>query len=411
MTKEKDFVTDRQRFLLLFLTALLLRVVLIALSPWHSDLEFLRACGADAALNGITTIYEPLRHSPAPGYLPLSLYLLWFLDHAGNLLERIIPGVDGFVWAYKLFLALVDGLIGWALYRRLSDAGNSTFGAVLFLFNPGVLFCGVIWGQLDNVYALFLLVSLISLLDNRVGMAGLLFALACLTKIQAAVFAPLFLFAVMRRNAWRAMVPFSLGVLFLFVLGCLPFLLTGRMHAIVASLHRGGTLWHYLSVNAFNVWWLISGGNGFTPDTIPCFFKMTARSAGLVLFALGYLAALVTILRHEGKAGARQEDSGTVLAFVLLAIAFFMLPTRMHERCLFPVFVFLPLLPLSSLLEKGLYLLLAMSYYVNLNAVFHGHKHRTGVWTTHFSEIGMLCAAVNVLAFAVLLGMALKRRV
>ncbi|MFH0920070.1 MAG: hypothetical protein V1913_06880 [Fibrobacterota bacterium] len=403
-------MSDRQKFILLFFAAFLLRVVLIALSPWHSDLEILRAWGVKANLNGITNIYQHFRHYPVPGYPPLAPYLMWFFDHMAIALHRFLPGMDGFAWTYKLFLAFTDCLIGWALYRKLSDSGNNTFGAFLFLFNPGVLYCGVIWGQLDNVYTLFLLLALIALTANQIGFAGALYGLACLTKIQAAVFAPLFLFAVLRRNSWRAVLPFGLFAALLFIIGCLPFVLTGQMGAVLACFRQSDTLCPYLSMNAFNLWWLLSGGSGLSPDNAPFVFSLTAKSVGLTLFSLATLAALLTVVRHEGKAGARQEDSGLVLSFSLLAFAFFMLPTQMHERYLFPFFAFLPLLPLSSILEKGLYALCAVSYYINMNAVFHAHRHWTGFWTDHFAGIGMVCAAVNLAAFALLLGMALKKR-
>jgi Gpi18-like mannosyltransferase len=394
----------------MLLTAFLLRVSVIALAPNHSDLEIFRKWGVKTNIYGVTSTYESIRHYTASNYPPISTYLMWGFDQAGNLLKKGLPGADGFALMYLLFLAFIDCLIGLTIYLKLKSAGKSFLGALFFLFNPGVLYCSMVWGQLDNLYTLFLLISLVLLLDKRVGAAGILYGLACLTKVQAAVFCPLFLFIVLRRYSLRALLPFLVSFILVFLAGSLPFILTRRFQSVITCFLQSDSLYPYLSLNAFNLWWLLSVGKGFTPDDVRILFNITAKSTGLILFATAYIAVLLIVRQHEGRAKSSQDNAGVVLSFALLAFAFFLLPTQMHERYLFPFFVFLPLLPLSSHFEKWLYAVITLSYFINLNAVFHLHRQLSGFWTQHIDGIGMICAVLNLSAFLILALMSFRRR-
>ena len=124
----------------------------------------------------------------------------------------------------------------------------------------------------------------------------------------------------------------------------LPFGL-GPLEYVEADVRHGGD-YAYLSVNAYNPWALL-GSDGHVP---------LARRLGLV--ARHDAAARARPRRRHrrgccwspgscgasGARAARATAGRSSWRAAYLCMAFFILPTRVHERYLFPVFVFLPLL-------------------------------------------------------------------
>ena len=83
---------------------------------------------------------------------------------------------------------------------------------------------------------------------------------------------------------------------------------------------------------------------------------------GTALLALGFLVGVGQLLR-------RADRRSILLAAAFLSLAFFVLPTRAHERYLFPAFAFLPLLALQERRTLLATLLLALASFINLHAV------------------------------------------
>ncbi|MGA0068305.1 MAG: hypothetical protein ACO3PB_02440, partial [Miltoncostaeaceae bacterium] len=80
----------------------------------------------------------------------------------------------------------------------------------------------------------------------------------------------------------------------------------------------------------------------WSPDDVPLLGPLPGVLMGTVLLALGFLWGFLRSILAA--------DRWTILlAAVWLSLAFFFLPTRVHERYLFPVFAFLPLLAVATL--------------------------------------------------------------
>ena len=106
----------------------------------------------------------------------------------------------------------------------------------------------------------------------------------------------------------------------------------------------------YLSVNAYNPWALVGAGGSaslassgaWSRDTVPFLGPMPAWLLGGVLLGLGFLWALINVM-------LRPNRRTILVAVVVMSATFFVLPTRVHERYLFPVFAFLPILAVFNL--------------------------------------------------------------
>ncbi len=127
-----------------------------------------------------------------------------------------------------------------------------------------------------------------------------------------------------------------------------------------------------LTANAFNLWALlgpdplarvIGAANGsWTPDS-------TAILFGLPAVTLGTAALCLVGLLVAGGLLLRDDRTAILLGFALAAFAFFALPTRVHERYLFPFFAVGALLVANALARALGYIAVALLNAINIHAV------------------------------------------
>jgi Gpi18-like mannosyltransferase len=211
--------------------------------------------------------------------------------------------------------------------------------AALYAFIPFTGIDSVIWGQVDAVNGLFMVLCVWMLEKRRFALATLFFTAAFSVKLQSVVLLPLLLFEILKhgrlRDLWRS---FGVGMATILALFA-PFLFTGRARDVFAVFTGSAGQFPYPSANAYNIWWLFSGGHWTArSDTVHLFGVPLVLWGGLLFFA-----AIVFALwfRHR-----LPQVEGLWLTAAFLAFAFFMLPTEMHERYIFPWFLLaLPLLP------------------------------------------------------------------
>ena len=282
----------------------------------------------------------------------------------------------------KLPAMLVDIVVGWLLYRLVLGwtwpsrrAETLALGAAaLYVFNPVTWYDSALWGQTDAVGALVVLPGGRAHRGNSEG-AALLGVLAALVKPQfGVVLIPL----VAVPPAAPAPVPDRLGTP--------PRALGARTAAWLAGTGAGAAARHlgagwrcsrstssrrpfglgtpeyldlmartasgyaYLTVNAYNLWALVGLDGQHRARLGDALLVAGPRAPGgtghgvrigALLLIAGFLYGLVRV-------PARDRWTIVVTA-AFLCMAFFVLPTRVHERYLFAaVFAFLPLLAVTS---------------------------------------------------------------
>lgn len=402
----------------LLMAGLLLRLVLayVALpgSGFETDLGSFTAWALDLARQGPGPFYAQAGFADyPPGYL----YVLWLVGLVGqawaNLTGADVAGLVGGL--IKVPPILADVGVAYLLYRIVrtwrgerSDASWLGLGAAaLYLFDPVTWYDSAIWGQVDAVGALVLLGAVLLLIDGQSELAVAVGALAGLVKPQyGVVLAPILTVILLRRHlfavgsgprpAWapgalRAWLvdrqgPLRLvssalaGLIVLFVLSA-PFSLDLAGLAVHLAGAAGG--YPFLSVNANNPWALLStaghasyaAGGGWSPDvagTNPYGATFTAAQVailGLPPVAIGTALLIVGFLIGALQLALRDDRRSILLAAAYLSLAFFILPTRVHERYLFPVFALLPLLAVRDRGFLVATLALAAGSFINLHGV------------------------------------------
>ena len=141
-----------------------------------------------------------------PGYL----YVLWGLEKLRQLFG-LETGGSGFTLLIKLPSILADLFCGWLLYSTAQKRTNNIkalLTAALYLFCPAVLINSTIWGQADSFCVLLLLLAILLLLREKPGWmaaAGAMYGLGVMMKPQMLLFAPVFLFFVLKRKDWKGL--------------------------------------------------------------------------------------------------------------------------------------------------------------------------------------------------------------
>jgi hypothetical protein len=322
-----------------------LRLWLATLPGYANDVDSYKRWGLGAARAGLAASYETTHVD----YPPLFLYVLWSV---GKVYLAIDPDVDPqalpegpllttlvklpHVAADLLLACLLYGLVGsvgsWGKSR--AGPGFGRLAALLYLWNPAVLWGSGYWGQPDGLHSLLATAALGALALRRMASSGVLLSLGGLMKPLAAPLVPLLATVAGLRGGWRGFVRAGLGGLLAAVAAFLPFLLTGRIGPVLRKVLLDVEAMPFTSVNAHNLWWILGT---WRDANAPIAGAFTPKTVGLTLFLAAYAMLLVRALPWIRSRNPDDGDYAARLALTGAAItaAFFFLSTHMHENHLF----------------------------------------------------------------------------
>ena len=319
---------------------ILLRVIIAyaALPPdagFAADLNSFRAWASELGTRGPWGFYT---RGIFVDYLPGYMWVLWALGSFSALITGSTdPGV-----LVKLPAILADGLLIVATARLAADLGAPRRGqiaaAIAIAVGPMIWLDSAVWGQVDSIGTASLLYALSALIRGKTARGAIFAALAAVLKPQFGILIPVvgvlaFVRARSARDPWAFVVAGLAGAATI-ALAALPFGLT--LPDVLAKIAEAAGGYPYLSVNAWNPWALISVGgravvtaSGWASDIDPL---PLIGIPGVAIGSAAIAAAVLVAMRYVRRDSAIR----TVSAVAVLAIAFFVLPTRVHERYLFP---------------------------------------------------------------------------
>jgi hypothetical protein len=343
-----------------------------------------------------------------PGYM----YVLWLIGSIGRWLQLYTLGVNITPGLIKIPGIVADGAVAWLLFAYCRRFGDGWLGrwrgehlglvaATIWLFNPGTIFDSAVWGQIDSVGALVLIASLYALARGWTEAAAAGAVVAMLVKFQFAFLLPVVAVVGLKRHllgrssdpehANRAdplriltslaaglgslvalIVPFGLGV----------WAPGDASHSLVSKFLAAADLYKGLTINAMNIWrnpwsgltrvqwWGCDSPNnpGFCGPNDGIAFVLgsttvTWQLVGAILFGLVAVVALWQVAR-------RDDPAGLLTGSLLLAVAFFALPTRVHERYLFPALALAAPLVARSWRSAATYGALSLIFFANIYWVY-----------------------------------------
>ncbi len=251
-----------------------------------------------------------------------------------------LPAIMGDLALAALLLAA-----GW----RWAGRWPAVLAAAGVLLGPVVVNDSAYWGQVDSLPTALVVGCLLALVARSWWLVSLLLTVALLTKPQALVIAPVVGAVVLvallqcrrradgdRKDVTRLVV--ALGVACLATAVILAPIVRGGAVGALADAYAGlGSQYPYLSLRAFNLWWFFTDGDPIVKfessprDDVLTALGVTPKAIGfaLLLAAVGFVVA--AIVKRRG------EKTTVVLAALTMAMAFFCLPTEIHERYGYPI--------------------------------------------------------------------------
>jgi predicted membrane-bound dolichyl-phosphate-mannose-protein mannosyltransferase len=371
---------------------LLLRLVVLRSPGFPSDVGTFQAWAERLAEIGPGRFYEPGYFSDyPPGYL----YVLWLF---GALLdgEFLRLAVKAASIPADIAIALIAAQLVWKTGGRAA----AILAATIWMVSPGPIFAGPYWGQVDAVGTVPVMAALVLAGRGRWATAGVVAGAAAMVKPQFGIAAFLVLaaavFVWIREAEWRPALRALVGAGGTIVLLGLPFRAgPGELIDLVKS---AALTYPYTSLYAFNIWSIVA--DFWKPDD--AFF---VTSAALLLAGLLGSSALLWW---------RRDVPAFLAAGALAAMAFYFLPTRAHERYLFPAFALL--LPLAAVRARLLwpYVGLAVAFAVSLYFAFTRYEQndlRSPAWLeqTLFTRNGQIAIALVMLGLAAYVAWRLSR--
>jgi hypothetical protein len=305
----------RHVVLSIFLLALALRLFLVPNRGFEADIAFWKSWGLSALDNGVVEgIAVTNNNYPTPFSYLLALlafaYRLFANPHifdsywnSGNVLFLLIA---------KLPSILADlgiaGLILW-IGRNTKRIGfpylSSAFCLLLsclYLFNPVSLIDGALWGQVDSLGVFVFFLAVLCAASDKPVLGGAIFMLSMMTKLQNMIYGPLFFLLLWQLGSFKGLIKGIVGAVSAFFILNIEFLLKKNMGAVMESLTSNYDYFPLMSLNAFNLWWVVAKGAGMqVSDKLLSVGIINAKTTGLILFSTGYLLAVMTMMKETLK--------------------------------------------------------------------------------------------------------------
>lgn len=336
MSKHDKIKCPSYILVLIFAAAFLCRIVPAYLNPGHSTDMTCFAAWADYVYEvGFSNFYSGMVFADyPPGYV----YILYIIGALRSFFR--IEYMSGIHWILLKLPAIICDLIsGFLIFReagRIFPPYRVVIPVLVYLFNPAIILNSGIWGQVDSVYTLSIVLLCLFLGRGKLTSAYIAYGLGILLKPQTLIFTPLLLIGIadtvffknfsiqkLLQNLINGLIVI-LGVLLL----CVPF---GLDRVILQYTSTLGS-YPYASVNAYN-FWSAMGLNWVSQDNT--FLFLSYQVWGILVIILIVIFTLLLNLRM----GDNPYKYPLLGSFIILTM--FVFSVRMHERYMYPGLILL----------------------------------------------------------------------
>ncbi len=307
------------------------------------DMNCFYSWSSRIADTGFSGFYDPEVFADyPPGYM----YVLYIIGHISKALGLPYSS-GGSVMLLKLPAILCDIGAGYLIYkfaRRKFTEQVSLVLTLFYLFNPAIIINSTIWGQVDSVMTLGLLLMCNYIIEHKLKTAIVVYAIGIIVKPQMAIFTPILLFICIeqcfieyhenrislcfRRDKFIPLFITSLTSIAGLALICLPFGLSTSISKFFDTLGS----YEHVTVNAYNMWAMF-GLN---------WVDQTEKFLGISYVVFGYFfIVLIVVSSFILFIRLRKNPARIFVVGAFIIISMFVLSVRMHERYMYPGLVLL----------------------------------------------------------------------
>lgn len=331
-------------------------------------------------------------------YMPLRLYILYGLGF-------LVPLLGGSFWEpvptvthilIKLpsiiaGLATVALLFVWS--RRRRPTAEAALIGGLYAIAPPLWINFAWWGQVDALLILPMVAAVV-LFDRAGGRwSWVCWALALLIKPQAIILAPLMFVVTLRRHGCRGLAQGGGLAAAILALAATPLVLAGQSDGLYQATAGSVGRFPAATARAYNLWYLVTQGRNVS-DLVE-FGGLSFRMIGLLL--VGGATGIVTLALLRRSDGLLRAAGAAALA-----LAFFCLPTQIHERYAFLSLAFLALCIAANRWFYLPFLVITVNATINILGALRGFWPEARLWI-RATPLPDVVSVVNLLVLGGLL--------
>jgi len=385
-----NLVKDEAKIVsIVLLSSFAIRTFLFPFQGYKVDLSTLSAWFYTAAQYGPRVFYEAAGWCDYP---PFNVYIFWIF---GSLAKQLsLFGRSGILYIIKLPPNLFDIATAFLIFIFLREKTNfksSIVATSIYAFNPAIIFNTSVWGQYDAIYTCFLILSLMLILNSKPKLSVIAFTLGILTKPQSVALAPLIIYLIVKKYGWKGLVTAAFASAATVLAVIIPFEWSNPLNFLVDIYLGGYGGYPYTSINAFNLWALA----GFWRSDAETFMFLDFFTIGWIMF--GALTVLSLYTLHRRLNNSQDDDVLVLFSAFMLFFGFFMLPTRIHERYLFPVFSVLTMI--LPFLKKTRPLYGILTFTCLFNQVYVLPFLNSDMYVPHWHPLVLSVTLINLTMF------------
>ena len=377
--------------------ALVLRICFIPAPGYEKDIQNFKNWSQAAVEHGVHNIYDKTQCDYPPAYI-------YVLKTVGYTYRMFYPKFNEHTYLFDFMVKfpaiLADIIISFAVFwflRKKNSFAISLAAMAAYAFNPVIILNSAYWGQVDSVSSLIALGVVLALIKNKYGLAWSLITIGILTKVQLVVLLPILILITWKRCGFRSLFNNLAVAWCTFIFMLLPFFYFHQVDRVIERVFKTVGEYPFLSLYAFNIWWLFSGGQGrWAPDMRLFLNLFSYRTLGTILLGIFFVLLLRYLFDRE------KDENAVLFSSAMAFIAFFMLPTEMHERYIIPALVFLILAAVKNRDLRVVYVALSLTTFFNLLIAL--------VWTypmnfqalpsfLQASPTGIFLSVINIIIF------------
>lgn len=396
MDKENGWNTD-QTFLVVasIAIAIFFRVYLLKLAGYSFDIGTFIDWANKTQELGIIGIYNNA-NAVSIDYPPLiPLISSWWLSFTRSLNLNDVYG-------FKLLPTLAEIILTAVtlIYAAKSNIKYKSLMLSFIILQPATAFITSGWGQVDAIMTLAIVLGFLISQKNLYFSSAIL-AFALLLKPQAAIAVFIYLIWVLfRKGIVQFLTQFLIGS---GVIALVGFVFMQNDGNFLPILWNSASRYPYISMNAFNFWWMLYGPRAFSlSDSLG---GISPKIQGLTLF-IAFLSPAIYYLKNKAK-GQAEVFFVTSYAYLI----FFTFLTQMHERYLYPVVALLPFAIMANKKVPAIYFVLSIALLVNcfvvlesafpqFNYSFIQKIYLLGDWTRFIGAVNVAVAIYLAIYFS-----------
>lgn len=230
----------------------------------------------------------------------------------------------------KLPAILANIALAYGLYR-LTNLRKKAY--LLIIFNPALIYLSVVWGQIDVLPITLLVIAALAILSKKPILGAILLMLAVLSKQTSVIFLPLLFYEIFRQSGPKVTASAIAVALTIFFLSYLPFYGFDFTAPLKLFQLNFQLVAHSVAENSINLWGALFNFQRYSDEAK--LWGITYQNIGLLLFVGSMLPLIVKYLKNSFSL------ERFMLLLLLINGLYFLLLTRMHERYLVGVVIYL----------------------------------------------------------------------